>query len=165
MKGAATARIQLVAFSDFQCPFCSRINKPLEDVAKHYGEDAVVVFKHFPLTFHRASMPASMASMCAHEQGKFWEYHDVLFANQKALTNDDLKGYAKTLGLDEAKFDECLDTGRFKARVEADMAEARSAGVRGTPVVFINGRRFSSPAGYNLQTFTSVIDQYILAQP
>lgn len=165
MKGDPKARIQLVAFSDFQCPFCSRINKPLDDVARHYGPDAVVVFKHFPLTFHRASMPASLASMCAHEQGKFWEYHDVLFANQRALSAEDLKGYAQTLGLDEEAFTACFESGRYKAKIEADMAEARAAGVRGTPVVFINGRKFSAPRGYSLKEFTAAIDKHVLAEP
>ncbi|MFT7578637.1 MAG: protein-disulfide isomerase [Myxococcota bacterium] len=162
MKGKADAKIQIVEFSDFQCPFCSRVTKPLLDVKAHYGDDAVIAFKHFPLSFHKEAMPAAVASMCALDQGKFWEYHDQLFANQKALKDDNLKTYAKNIGLDEAKFSTCLSSDAHKAKVTADMAEARAAGVRGTPTLFINGRKFNSPSGYNVQAFTSVIDKYLL---
>ncbi len=161
-KGNANAKIQIVEFSDFQCPFCSRVTKPLNDVQKHYGDDAVVVFKHFPLSFHKEAKPAAIASLCADKEGKFWELHDVLFANMKALKPDNLKEYAKKVGLDAAKFDACMADPAMKKQVESDMAEGRAAGVRGTPTIFINGRKFNSPSGYNVKAFTSVIDKYLL---
>ena len=162
VKGKKDAKIQIVVFSDFQCPFCSRVNAPLVEVEKFYGADIMVSFKHFPLSFHKEAMPAALAAMCANEQGKFWEMHDKLFENQKALTAEDIKGYAKAIGLDDAKFTPCFDSGKYKAKIEADMAEGRNAGVRGTPTLYINGRKFNSPSGYNLQAFQSVIDKYIL---
>ena len=164
MKGKQTARIQIVEFSDFQCPFCSRITKPLEEAKEHYGDDLVVVFKHFPLSFHKEALPAATASMCAMDQGKFWEYHDKLFQNQKALADEQLKAYAGEIGLDQKKFDECLASDKHKAKIEEDMAEARRAGVRGTPTVYINGRKFNPPSGYNKAAFTSVIDKYVLGK-
>jgi protein-disulfide isomerase len=162
MKGSKGAKIQIVEFSDFQCPFCSRVSAPLEEVKKHYGDDAVIVFKHFPLSFHKEAMGAAMAAECAGEQGKWWEMHDKLFANQKDLSNDNYFVWAKELGLNDAKFKDCFDNQKPKAKIEADMAEGRSAQVRGTPSVYINGRKFTSPSGYNLDAFTGVIDKYIL---
>ncbi|TNF29749.1 MAG: thioredoxin [Deltaproteobacteria bacterium] len=162
VHGKKDAKIVITLFSDFQCPFCSRVKAPLAEVEKHYGDDVAVVFKHFPLSFHKSAMPASLAALCALEQGKFWELHDQLFDNQKALSNDDIKGYAKAVGLDETKFTACFDSAKYKGQIEADMAEGREAGVRGTPTLYINGRKFNSPSGYNLEAFTTVIDKYIL---
>src|SRR5690606_37871581 len=104
----------------------------------------------------------AMASMCAHEQGKFWEYHDQVFANQKALMPDNLKTYATNVGLDMGKFDACMSSNKFQAQIDADMAEARAAQVRGTPTIFINGRKFNSNTGYNVEAFASVIEKHIL---
>ncbi len=123
--------------------------------------DVAVVFKHFPLNFHKEAMPAAIAAECASDQGKFWEMHDLLFANQKDLGAAKYPEWAKQVGLNEAKFKDCFDNQKTKDRVEADMAEARKAGVRGTPTLFINGRKFTSPSGYNLNAFTSVVDKYI----
>ncbi|PKN56211.1 MAG: thioredoxin [Deltaproteobacteria bacterium HGW-Deltaproteobacteria-14] len=162
IKGKKDAKVQITIFSDFQCPFCSRVAAPLTEVEKHYGDDLSVVFKHFPLSFHKDAMPAALAGQCAQEQGKFWEMHDQMFGNQKALSPDDLKGYAKAIGLDEAKFAACFESAKHKTDIEADMAEGREAGVRGTPTLYINGRKFNSPSGYNLEAFTTVIDKYIL---
>ena len=161
-KGKQGAKIQIVEFSDFQCPFCSRVTAPVDEVKKHYGDDLSVTFKHFPLSFHKEAMPAALATECASEQGKFWEMHDLLFKNQKELAADKYPVWAGELGLNEAKFKECFDSQKYKAKVEADMAEGRRAQVRGTPSLYINGRKFTSPSGYNLQAFTSVIDKYIL---
>jgi protein-disulfide isomerase len=164
--GNPKAKIQIVEFSDFQCPFCSRVGEPLKEVAKHYGKDIAIVFKNFPLSFHKEAMPAAQAALCAKKEGKFWEMHDHLFANQKSLkdlTTDGFAEWAKTVGVkDIDAFKKCVDSGETKAQVDADMAEARKAGVRGTPTLYINGRKFTSPSGYNLAAFTGVIDKYIL---
>ncbi len=163
-KGSATAKIQIVEFSDFQCPFCSRVTDPLNKLKEKYGDDLVVAFKHFPLDFHKEARPASHGSMCANDQGKFWEYHDKVFANQKALQDADLRKYAEEVGLDMAKWDECMKAGTHQALIDAEMAEGRKAGVRGTPTIYINGRRFTAPGGYTVEAFSSVIDKYILGQ-
>jgi len=160
--GKLDAKIQIVEFSDFQCPFCARVTQPLKDLKAKYGDDLVIVFKHFPLSFHKEALPAALASMCANEQGKFWAYHDLLFANMKALLPDNLKAYAVTAELDPVKFEACVSSNKYQAVIDSDMVEARSAGVRGTPSVYINGRKFNPPSGYNVNTFSAVIDKYIL---
>ena len=161
-KGSPKAKIQIVEFSDFQCPFCSRVTAPVDEVAKHYGDQISVTFKHFPLSFHKEAMPSALAAECAAEQGKFWEMHDLLFKNQKELAADKYPVWAKELGLNDAKFKECFDSQKYKSKIEGEMAEGRRAQVRGTPSLYINGRKFTSPSGYNLNAFTTVIDKYIL---
>ena len=102
-----------------------------------------VVWKNLPLSFHKDAMPAALAAMAAHDQGKYWEFHDKLFANQKALKREDFLRYAKELNLDMAKFTAALDGAKHKARIEADAAEAAKLGVTGTPAFFVNGRFLS----------------------
>jgi protein-disulfide isomerase len=138
-KGAADAKVTIVEFSDFQCPYCSRAEPSVDEVMKTYSDKVKVVFRHFPLSFHAQAFKAAEGAACAEEQGKFWEYHKTLFANQGALMPDDLKAHAKTIGLDTAKFNECLDSGRTKSKIDADMEVAKAAGVNGTPAFFING--------------------------
>jgi protein-disulfide isomerase len=99
-----------------------------------------IVWKHNPLSFHPFAMPSALASMAAYEQGKFWEYHDKLFANQQKLTHDDLLRYAKEVGLDMGRFEAALNSARGKPVIDADAAEAKSLGATGTPAFFINGR-------------------------
>lgn len=164
LLGKADAKIQIVEYSDFQCPFCARVTQTLKDLKAKYGDELVVAFKHFPLAFHREAMPAALASMCAHEQGKFWEYHDQLFGNMKHLLPENLKGYAQAVGLDVAKFEECIASNRHQAKIDADMTEGRAAGVRGTPSIYINGRKFTPPDGFTVNSFSNVIDKYILGK-
>jgi protein-disulfide isomerase len=163
--GKKTAKIVIVEFSDFQCPFCSRVGAPLKDLKAKYGDDLAVVFKHFPLDFHKEAKPAALASMCANDQGKFWPYHDELFANQKALLEADLKTYATKIGLDMAKWEACVKEGRHNALIDAEIAEGRQAGVRGTPTLFINGRKLNAPGGYTVDSMSGVINKYILGKP
>jgi protein-disulfide isomerase len=155
-KGSATAKITIVEFSDFQCPFCSRAEPSVDEVMKTYGDKVKVVFRHFPLDFHDKAFKAAEASACAEEQGKFWEFHKTLFANQGALSIDDLKTHAKTLGLDTGKFNACLDDSKMKAKVDDDMAAGRKAGVNGTPAFFINGILLSGAMPFD--EFKKVID-------
>ena len=109
---------------------------------KEYPNKVQVVFKHQPLAFHKDAPLAAEASLAAHSQGKFWEFHDLLFANQKAIQRADLEKYAEQLGLNMGKFKADLDGGKFKKAVENDMAQARSAGISGTPSFLINGKKF-----------------------
>lgn len=129
-----------------------------------YGDDAAVVFKHFPLSFHKEAMPAAEAAMAAHEQGKFWEYSDKIFANQKELTSENFEKWAGELGLDMEKFKASMASGKWKAKIQKDMAEGSKAGVRGTPSFYINGRKFEPMGGMSPQAFKSVIDKEILGQ-
>jgi len=102
-----------------------------------------IVWKNNPLPFHPFAMPSALASMAAYEQGKFWEYHDKLFANQQKLTHDDLLRYAKEVGLDIGRFEAALNSARGKPAIDADVAEAKSLGASGTPAFFVNGRFLS----------------------
>ena len=120
------------------------------------------MFKHFPLNFHKDAMPAAMASMAADEQGKFWEYSDLLFENQKNLSPAELELYAQQIGLDMEKFKAAVASDKFKDKIRRDMAEGGRVGVQGTPSVYINGRKFSPAGGYSVEAFQSTIDKYIL---
>ena len=155
-KGADGAPITIVEFSDFQCPFCSKANVSVNEVLKAYEGKVKLVFRHFPLSFHAEAPKAAEASLCAEDQKKFWEYHDKLFANQSALKVEDLKKHAADLGLDTARFNECLDSGKKAELVKKDMEEGEKVGVTGTPAFFINGIMLSGavPA----EEFKSIID-------
>lgn len=155
-KGANEAKVTIVEFSDFQCPFCSKAEPSVDEVMKNYSDKVKVVFRHFPLDFHEKAFKAAEGAACAEEQGKFWEFHKTLFANQGAIDVNDLKTHAKTLGLDTAKFNDCLDGGKMKAKVDADMAAGRAVGVNGTPAFFINGIAISGAQPY--EKFKEIID-------
>ena len=140
-KGGADAPVTIVEFSDFQCPFCSRINPELAKVREKYGDKVKVVFRQFPLhSIHPEAQKAAEASLCAGDQGKFWELHDKMFANQRALKVDNLKTAAEEIGLDMEVFSSCLDSGAKASQVTADLRAGQAAGVSGTPSVFVNGR-------------------------
>lgn len=155
-KGPENAPVTIVEFSDFQCPFCSRAIGTVDEVTKTYGDKVRLVFRQFPLDFHKQAQKAAEASLCANDQGKFWDMHDKLFANQSALGVDDLKKYAAELKLDTAKFNACLDSGEKAATVKADQADGSKVGVNGTPAFFINGVMLSGAQPFD--EFKSVID-------
>ncbi|MCP3143301.1 DsbA family protein [Pyxidicoccus xibeiensis] len=157
--GPATAKVTIVEFSDFECPFCSRVGPTLAQIKQNYAKDVRVVFRHQPLPFHANAKLAAEASMAAHEQGKFWEFHDKMFANQKALDRASLEKYAQELGLNASKFKAALDSGKYKAKVEADMAAGSAVGANGTPTFFINGREFVGAQPFD--SFKKVIDEEI----
>jgi len=140
--GPKDAKVTIVEWSDFECPFCSRVGPTLKQIKENYAKDVRVVFRHQPLSFHPNAKGAAEASMAAHEQGKFWEYHDKLFQNQKALDRANLEKYAQELGLNMGQFKAALDSGKFRAKVEADAAAGAAVGANGTPTFFVNGREF-----------------------
>ena len=156
--GGANAPVTLVEFSDFQCPFCLRVAPTLKRLHQTYGDRIRIVWKDFPLTtIHPEAFKAAEAGNCAREQGKFWEYHDVLFGNQQALQPDALKKYAADLKLDTAKFNECLDTAKYNERVQETMGIGNSLGVSSTPSTFVNGRLVSGAVPY--ETFTQIVEE------
>jgi len=116
-----------------------------------------VVFRDFPLSFHQRATPAAEAAQCANEQGKFWEFHDKIFANQAQLSDDDLKRYAGEVGLDVAAFEQCYSTGRYRSDVAEDTVEGSKFGVTGTPAFFVNGRFMSGNQPY--EAFAAAIDE------
>jgi protein-disulfide isomerase len=115
-----------------------------EQVLDKYPENVKVVFKHYPLTFHKEALPAALASMAAAEQGKFWEYHDELFINQKSLAKEKYLEIAENLGLDLKKFSLDMMRPSLRQKIEQDVAEAKKAGVTGTPTIFVNGRKLKN---------------------
>lgn len=144
--GSPEAKVRIVEFSDFECPYCSRAAKGVDAVKKQFGDQVQFAYRHFPLSFHPAARPAAELSQCALEQGKFWELHDEIFDHQQELSAESLRGMAERAGLDMTKVDECLMSGRAAKQVDEDMAKATEIGVRGTPAFYINGRAFDGGA-------------------
>jgi protein-disulfide isomerase len=156
--GNAKAPVTLIEFSDFQCPFCLRVAPTLKKIRQTYGDKVRIVWKDFPLTqIHPEAFKAGEAAHCAGEQGKFWEYHDRLFANQQALQPDSLKKYAADAGLDAAKFNACVDTSKYGDRVRDGVAQGTRLGVNSTPTLYVNGRMMSGAQPY--EAIAAVIDE------
>jgi protein-disulfide isomerase len=147
--GPADAKVTIVEFSDFQCPFCSRAAEATTKIKEKYGDKVRFVFRQFPLSFHDKAQVAAEASLAANEQGKFWQYHDKLFANQNALEREKLEAYAKELGLDLAKFKKALDDKTHEATVKADLKLGEEVAVDGTPTMFLNGARVANPTDFD----------------
>jgi len=140
-KGSATAPVTIIEFTDYQCPSCAKSQPIIEEVAKEYGDKVRLVARDFPLEQHTHAAKAAEAAEAAREQGKYWEYVALLFKNQNALEVANLKQYATQVGLDRAKFDQALDSGKFADKVQRDLREGDKLGVSSTPTVFINGKR------------------------
>jgi protein-disulfide isomerase len=143
VKGPADARITLVEFSDFECPFCSAAEKQVDIVMKAYPKDVKLIYKQFPLSMHPHAELAAEASLAAGEQGKFWEMYELLFKNYRQLSRDSILGMAKELTLDMDKFQSDLDAGKYKAAIEKDIADGEAANVYGTPAFYINGKQYN----------------------
>jgi protein-disulfide isomerase len=139
--GKADAPVTLVEFSDFQCPYCQSAAPVLKQVAEKFGDKVLIVYRQYPIpSLHPFAIKAAEASLCANEQGKFWELHDAMFADQNKLAVSDIKATAKRLGLTGSKFDDCLNSGRYVEQVQNDQREGQRSGVSGTPAMFLNGR-------------------------
>ncbi len=151
------AKVVLIEYSDYECPFCGRHHPTMLDVAEQYGDDVAWVYRHFPLTsIHPQAMPAALAAECANEQGKFWEYTDALFENQSDLSSSFYTELAGDLGMNTSKFSDCVESEKYAARVKADIASGQAAGATGTPATFVNGTLVSGAVP--LSTFTGLID-------
>jgi len=145
-RGRADAPVELVVFSDFECPFCALGRQLVELLEKEAGPRLRVCFKHLPLTsLHSHALLAAQAAAAAHLQGKFWPMHDRLFDDQKALDREDLVASARAIGLDVERFKLALDSAPVRARVAGDVAEARRLQIHGTPTFLINGRQMTDP--------------------
>jgi protein-disulfide isomerase len=161
-KGPADALVTIVQFSDFECPFCTRVEPTLTELIREYNGKVRVVWRNNPLPFHQNATPAALAAVEAFKQGgsaKFWAMHEKMFANQRALSADDLKRYAAEIGLDAARFAAALEGQTHKAEIDADIALATRLGARGTPGFFINGRILMG--AQPKEAFKAIIDDEI----
>ena len=158
-RGAKNPKVTIVEFSDFQCPFCSRVEPTLADVLKSYPNDVRLVWRNEPLPFHPNAMPAAEAACAAAEQGKFWQMHDAMYSNQKDLGPDAYKKWAQAAGLNMDKFQKSMDSHECKPKIEADQKYGNSVGANGTPTFFINGRQLVG--AQPVDQFKAIIDQEI----
>jgi protein-disulfide isomerase len=156
-KGDPDAKLAIVEFSDFQCPFCSRVAPTLEQIESEYGDKVRIVFKHLPLSIHPKAPAAHAAAEAAHRQGKFWEMHDKIFADQQSMSPEKYVEYARELGLDIDRFQADLASAEVKQRIDADTNEASKLGVTGTPAFFVNGRFLSGAQPF--AAFKTLIDE------
>jgi protein-disulfide isomerase len=156
-SGAKDAPVTLVEFSDFQCPYCRAAEPTVQAVRQKYGDKIRFVYMDFPLGMHAHAMDAANAAQCAGDQGKFWQYHDALFADQGKLAPADLKATAAKLGLDTKKFAACFDSQQHDGEIRAEEAQGSADGVSATPTFFVNGREIEGAEP--LPTFESTIDQ------
>ena len=160
--GPKDAPVTVVEFSDFQCPFCGRVVGTMKQIEKEYGDKVRIVFKHLPLAMHTKAPQAHAASQAAANQGKFWEMHDLIFSNQREMSEEKYVEYAKQLGLDVDQFKKDMADPATKRRVDADVAEAGRLGVTGTPGFFINGKFTSGAKPFS--EFKRIIDEQLREQ-
>jgi protein-disulfide isomerase len=156
VRGPANAKVTIVEWSDFQCPFCARAVPLVDQILEAYPNDVRFVFKNYPLPFHKSAMPAAKAAVAAGKQGKFFEMHDKLFESYNALSDAKFEEIAKEIGLDVAKWKADMESPEVQAQVVEEMKEAGKVGVRGTPTFFINGKK---PAGRSFELYKSIIDE------
>lgn len=146
LVGDSTAKVKVVEFGDFECPFCRRADSVFRVVKEKYGSDVALVYVHFPLTIHRFAIPAARASECAADQGKFAEMHDLLFRKQDSLGLKSWASYARESGVaDSVTFDQCVSRSDIPLRVQIGLDLGRALGLHGTPVVIVNGWRLEPP--------------------
>ena len=157
MTGNKEAPVTIVEFTDFECPFCEAVQPSIQKILKSYPKEVRLVFKHFPLQLHRNAKRAHLAAACAEEQGRFWEYRNELFQDQRALKRNDLLGYAEKLGLNRSSFEQCLDQETYLWKIQEDIKEGFGIGVSGTPTFLING--ISLPGAQSFVSFQHLIEQ------
>lgn len=159
VKGPANAKVTIVEFSDFQCPFCKRGADTMEQVLKAYPKDVKVAFKQLPLPMHPQAKPAAQAALAAGKQGKFWEMHDAMFKSQGELAPAFYEAKAKELGLNVDKFKADMESAEIKKQVEDDMAQAEKLGVQATPGFYVNG--VAVRGAYPFEHFKGIIDRWL----
>lgn len=162
VKGQGDAPVTIVEFSDFQCPYCSRLQPTLREVLRAYPKEVKLVFKDFPLSFHKQARNAAKAARAAGEQGKYWEMHDLIFDNYNKLTEEMFSGFAAQLGLDMKTFTADYSGTKYDRLIQEDIALGQKVGVRGTPTLFLNGKRMS---GRSFSDFKGEIDNVLKNRP
>jgi protein-disulfide isomerase len=155
-KGPADAKVTIVQFAEFQCPYCGKAGESVDKVMEVYGDDVRMVFRDFPLSFHDRAIPAAVAANCAGEQGKYWEMHDKMMSDQRSLADADLMAHATALQLDIAKWQTCRKDPKQAAEVMKDFEDGQAVGVSGTPAFFINGIMISGAQPF--EEFKRIID-------
>ncbi|MGB2886112.1 MAG: thioredoxin domain-containing protein, partial [Candidatus Acidiferrales bacterium] len=158
-RGSRNAPVIIIEFADYECPYCQKIDPELKKLQDEFGGKLGLAFKDFPLPNHSHAEKAAEAARCAGVQGKFWEFHDLLFDNSKKLEAAQLKEYAGTLKLDAASFDKCLDSGEQATAVQRDSTQAQRLGLTGTPSFFINGHFWSGGVGDS--TLREIVEQQL----
>lgn len=158
-KGPADAKVTIIEFSDFQCPFCSKGRATIEEVLKAYPKEVRVVFKNLPLDFHPHAEPAARAALAAGKQGKFWEMHDALFEHQTELGEKFYESQAESLGLDMGKFKKDMSSDEVTKQIESDKKLAGENGIQGTPGFFVNG--VAVKGAYPVAHFKMIIDRWL----
>lgn len=141
VRGPRDARVTIVEFSDFQCPYCAGLQETLDRILKAFPRDVKLVYKQYPLNIHQYARQAAAASLAAHAQGKFWPLHDKMFQNFTAINEENIKRWAKESGLNMAEFEKAMQSGRYEPLIQKDIADGAAAKVLGTPTIFVNGRR------------------------
>ncbi len=156
--GPATARVTIVEFGEYQCPYCGKAYETVKQVLADYPNDVRLVYRDFPLDFHQRAVPAAVAANCAGDQGKYWEFHDLLMGNQRALELENLNAHAAAVGLDMDKFGACLEEpGAHVEEVLNDLEDGKKLGVTGTPAFFINGIFLNGAVPYS--QFKEIIER------
>jgi protein-disulfide isomerase len=145
--GSEKAPVQIIEYADYECPYCQKVSPDLLKIKEQFGDQVSLVYKDFPLPMHPNAARAAEGARCAGVQGKFWEFHDFLFATKK-LKEDDMKAEARALKLDTDKFDQCLDKQEQFESLKKDAQDAQRLGLSGTPSFFINGHFMSGAIGY-----------------
>lgn len=140
LKGPEDAPVTMAVFSDFQCPYCARIGDILDKVLEKFPKKVNLVYKYYPIPNHSFAFKAAQAAEAAHQQGKFWEYHDLIYKNFRSLNDEKFEEFRATLNLDKEKFEKAMNAPETKSKINADKNEGANAQVRGTPTVFVNGR-------------------------
>ncbi|MFH1583162.1 MAG: thioredoxin domain-containing protein [Candidatus Falkowbacteria bacterium] len=153
--GDIKAPVQIIVYSDFECPFCARFAATMKVIKENFKDNVAITFRHYPLLGHPEAESAAEVAECAAEQGKFWEMHDKLFADNVAgrMSVEQFKQDAADLGLNQEQFNQCLDSGKYNDKITAQIAEGNKAGVTGAPTIFVNGDIY--PGAYPFEDFTT----------
>ena len=158
-RGAQDAKVTIVEFSDFQCPFCKKFTTTIDQIVKDYSKDVRHVYRNLPLPFHNQARGAAKAAACADRQGKFWQYREVLFQNNTAMDEPNLRKFAEQVGLDMVKYDDCFKDPSIDKFLDSDLDYANKVGARGTPTSFVNGVVFSGARPY--EELKQIVEQKI----